>query len=483
MSEALGRIEGMDALLAHLEEVIAQTRGQVGESLGDGQVLGASDDEIVRALTLAAELGRLADAVLIEGVGEVSRRSVSGDRSLRMTSRYGCHDVSELVQRATRVSPATAARLAKAAKATMVGVSFAGTPMEPRLPGMRDALMDGVVGIDGLLAVAGPLGDMDRRVGRESVLIADSVLAAEARGTGPEATPSACADALRVQALAWATYLDQDGAAPREDRAAHLRGLRLGAPRDGLVPVGGGLLPEVAAQLVRICDAVSSPRVDGHGGVQFRPSDASPTESGDAPADPRTRAQKMHDALATALFTAASSELLPTIGGAAPTLIVSVREEDLIEGRGWAHVEGVDEPVSLGVAHHTACAGITQRVVLSPEGRIVRLGNEERVFNRHQRRAIALRDGGCLIPGCGVPAGWCEIHHVDDHAKGGPTHTDNGVLLCWFHHRHLNNSGWQIRITRGVPEVMAPPWIEVSPVWRPATTSKQRLKDAIVRRM
>ena len=77
-------------------------------------------------------------------------------------------------------------------------------------------------------------------------------------------------------------------------------------------------------------------------------------------------------------------------------------------------------------------------MALAPTGRIVRLGTEERLFNRHQRRAFALRDGACIIPGCGVPAGWCEVHHVTDHAKGGPTHTDNGVLLCWWHHRFID---------------------------------------------
>jgi hypothetical protein len=125
---------------------------------------------------------------------------------------------------------------------------------------------------------------------------------------------------------------------------------------------------------------------------------------------------------------------------------------------------------------------VIQRVRIDRAGRIRSLGTEERVFNRHQRRAIALRDGACIIPGCAVPAGWCEIHHVEDHALGGPTHTDNGVLLCWYHHRHLDTSGWIIRMNMGVPEVRAPNWIDSHPRWRPATTSKTRLLDAIRRR-
>jgi hypothetical protein len=78
---------------------------------------------------------------------------------------------------------------------------------------------------------------------------------------------------------------------------------------------------------------------------------------------------------------------------------------------------------------------------------------------------------GSLIPGCQVPAIWCEIHHVTEAARGGPTHTDNGVLLCWHHHRTLDTNGWQIRINNGIPEVRAPHWREPYLRWRPATTS------------
>ncbi|MBN9175655.1 MAG: HNH endonuclease, partial [Microbacterium sp.] len=134
---------------------------------------------------------------------------------------------------------------------------------------------------------------------------------------------------------------------------------------------------------------------------------------------------------------------------------------------------------SLAAARHTGCAGVVQRVSRDARGRIRRLGSEERVFNRYQRRAIALRDGGCIIPGCGTPAAWCEIHHVIDHAKGGATHTDNGVLLCWFHHRFIDTGPWRVRMNRGVPEVQAPPWFDRSGRWRPVTTSRTRMLDLI----
>jgi hypothetical protein len=161
---------------------------------------------------------------------------------------------------------------------------------------------------------------------------------------------------------------------------------------------------------------------------------------------------------------------------------VSVREEDLASGRGFAHVSGSDEPLPIATARHVACAGAVQRVVFDANGRIIQLGTLERAFTHHQRRGISVRDGGCLIPGCHVPAEWCEIHHVTEHSRGGPTHTDNGVLLCWFHHRTLDTSGWKIRMNRGVPEVRGPTWWDHTLTWRATTKSPVRRRDRIVNR-
>ena len=242
----------MEALLAHLEEVIGQCRERVGEALGDNAMLRASDDQIVRALALAAELQRLTDAVMVEAVGEVTRRSQQRERELRMTSRYGCHDVSELVQRATLCGHETASRLQRAARATALRVALDGSPLPGTLPAMRAALIDGAVGIDGIVAVAGPLTAMGSHVSRDAVLTADAELAAQARGEGADAAPPPSADVLRVQAHVWAVYLDQDGAEPQEERALRVRGVTLGRARDGVVPISGNLMVEVAAQLDRI---------------------------------------------------------------------------------------------------------------------------------------------------------------------------------------------------------------------------------------
>lgn len=466
-----------------LAQPLSDLRSQVGALVRDATLqrafARASETELAQQVAAIAELGRLAEALLVDAVAEVMRRSETLDRDERMTSHLGCRDVTELVQTLTRLDVRSAGRVQHAAAAVRPAVSdTTGEQLEAPYPSVRDAMIDGVVGVDGILAITGPLQQTAPRVSALARAQAADVVVAEARGEGPDGAPPACAALLRIHAQTWALALDQDGAEPRERAAERKRSLTLRAPTATGVPVRGTLLPEVAAQLQTIFDAHLAPTVafDDPYAVDDA-GDPLPLPA----ADGRTRQQKQHDALAAALGVAASSGLLPTIGGHAPTLVVSVDADDLAAGAGYAHVQGCDEPVSTLVARHVACGGVIQRVTSRPDGRIVRIGTEERVFNRHQRRAIALRDGGCVIPGCGVPAGWCEIHHVTEHAAGGPTHTDNGVLLCWYHHRFLERIGWRLRMNAGVPEVKAPPWHGMDRRWRAVTTSPVRLKRRVTR--
>ncbi|GAA3910187.1 HNH endonuclease signature motif containing protein [Microbacterium invictum] len=463
----------MNTLSAPIADLQQQAAQVVREGATSGVLQGVSESELANILSDLAVAQRLVEAAMVDVVGEVMRRSEGAFVADRMTSRMGCRNVGELIERLTRVAGPTASRLQKAAKAVRPVISgTTGELLEAELPELREAMVDGVVGVDGVLAIATPLKETGRRVPHEVRRQAVSVVVAEARGEGPDGSPPLSADLLRVQASAWALALDQDGAEPRERASARKRFLRLGAETPYGFPVNGMIMPEVAALLMRVHNAQHSPR-----SVEFVPDGADVPEP---PRDDRTHGQKLHDTLATVLQVAAASGVLPTIGGAAPTLVVSVTEEELESGRGYAHAEDCEQPLSIAAALHVACSGVIQRVVSRRDGRILRISVEDRVFNRYQRRAIALRDGGCIIPGCGVPAAWSEIHHVVEHAKGGPTHTDNGVLLCWYHHRFLESIGWKIRMNAGVPEVRAPYWLDPSPKWRPVTTSPTRLRSKVL---
>ena len=483
----------MKPALDALREVDAALAAALAPVFASDAVHEASDALVLEAMAVAGSILRRAEGFLIEATDVVRGRS-EGPRDERMTTRAGCASVGEVVQRATRVSGASAGVLARAAGVVHRERSMtSGEWLPATLPAVRGAMVAGAVGADGV-AAASVLVEASGRIEREALLLADAALGEAARGmtrdvaTGAvETGPHASANELRVLAQVWTSVLDQDGAEPVEASAMRRRGLTVGPVRDGLARVSGDVLAEVAAQWQRNCDALSNPKVRG-GGVGFVPDgagagDADGVGAGDSdgvgdvgvePRDTRTRAQKMHDALATSLDVAARSGDLPTVGGGAPTLVVYAREEDVVAGTGWAEVEGIAEPVSIGIAERVACSGSIQRVTCDDRGRIVGLSVTDRVFNAIQRKAISLRDGGCVIPGCHVPAGWCEIHHATDHALGGPTHTDNGVLLCWVHHRTLATSGWSVMMIDGVPHVRGPAWWDPKRKWRPTAGSQLR---------
>ncbi len=72
------------------------------------------------------------------------------------------------------------------------------------------------------------------------------------------------------------------------------------------------------------------------------------------------------------------------------------------------------------------------------------VGRTARTATPTQRRALAARDRGCIIPGCGIPAEACQTHHVEDWAAGGDTDLPNLALLCWAHHRQVDLGMWTI---------------------------------------
>jgi hypothetical protein len=79
------------------------------------------------------------------------------------------------------------------------------------------------------------------------------------------------------------------------------------------------------------------------------------------------------------------------------------------------------------------------QVLVHDDGVPLWMGNEVRTANRHQRRALRFRSGGCQVPGC-TQTRYVDAHHVRFHGAGGPTDLSNLVLLCSFHH-HLVHRG------------------------------------------
>jgi hypothetical protein len=482
--------DAMDRVVADLDAVLSAE-----------QLAGLDDAARQDVLNAAGEALRRVEAVVVEAVASAEPR---------FPDATGCRSMNELLQRVRRVDAPSASRVTKAAAAVRREVALTtGERLPARFPAIREAMLDGVVGVAGVLAATGPILQAGDRIGAEDRLAADAALAELARGLrdvdacepdaagegaesddAPSAAPPATPEDIRQYSLLLAQLLDPDGAEPTDGKARNQRFVTIGRLRNGVHPLRGNLLPEVAAQLQLIIDAQCNPKTDGppEPGVVFRPEGESAGHGAETGADTggvgadaaeadrwnsdprnvidqRTAAQKRHDALAAALGIAARHEDMPRLAGASPTLVVHADANDLASGTGWATVAGSQAPVPIGVATQAACTGAIQRVLFDG-GRIVGMTVTDRVFTVHQRRAIIARDGECLIPGCHVPASWCEIHHVVEHARGGPTDTDNGVPLCWWHHRSLDRSGWEIRMDGGIPQIRGPAWWDPERRWR-----------------
>ncbi len=92
--------------------------------------------------------------------------------------------------------------------------------------------------------------------------------------------------------------------------------------------------------------------------------------------------------------------------------------------------------------HREHLAALTARALEAPQPLAV--GRAHRVATPAQRRALAVRDRGCILPGCEVPAAQCQVHHLVPWTQGGATDLPNLVTLCWAHHRQVDLGRWDI---------------------------------------
>jgi len=90
--------------------------------------------------------------------------------------------------------------------------------------------------------------------------------------------------------------------------------------------------------------------------------------------------------------------------------------------------------ISAARARWLACDGTMSRVVFGPGGAPLDLGREHRLADRYLRRAVDLRDSGCVFTRCDAPTWWCDVNHLIHWLDGGETSPGNSALLCERHH-------------------------------------------------
>jgi hypothetical protein len=137
---------------------------------------------------------------------------------------------------------------------------------------------------------------------------------------------------------------------------------------------------------------------------------------------------------------------LPSQGGE-PTQVVVVTDLATIEARTGGFGELPNGTILRGeTVRRLACDAKITRIVVGPDSLPLDVGRTQRTAPPAQRKALRLRDGGCVFPGCARPAEWADVHHAKFWALGGQTNIDEMLLLCRKHHTKVHQGGWHIQI-------------------------------------
>jgi hypothetical protein len=84
------------------------------------------------------------------------------------------------------------------------------------------------------------------------------------------------------------------------------------------------------------------------------------------------------------------------------------------------------------------------RFLGEPGRHVLDVGRSRRTAPPKIRRALAVRDGGCVAPGCDTDPSRCEAHHITYWEHHGETSISNMVLLCSKHHHMVHEGRWRI---------------------------------------
>ena len=244
----------------------------------------------------------------------------------------------------------------------------------------------------------------------------------------------------------------------RKRRAYARRGLSFVPDGDGSVLVRGSLPELSAAPLMKLIDAyVESDRRAGRDRALDRR---------DPLAELRSLDQRRADALLTLVAAHPAAQAAPRVAGDRPRGVVTMRESDLRERAEQAGVLTPGQQISAGDLRRLCCDADLTPVVLGSESEILDVGRTSRLVTPALRRALSVRDGGCVFPGCEANDERCDAHHLVPWWAGGATSLANLALLCPHHHALVEPprfwSGappdrWQIRLDGcGRPEVIPP---------------------------
>jgi hypothetical protein len=157
--------------------------------------------------------------------------------------------------------------------------------------------------------------------------------------------------------------------------------------------------------------------------------------------DDRHRARRLADALVDLAMHALDNG----VPAQRPHLQVTTSLETLLglTGAPAAEME-FSLPISSKAVERLACDCTVTRILLNSDSTVIDVGRAKRVISGPQRKALRVRDQGCVWPGCDRQASFSSGHHLTHWIHGGPTDLSNLVLLCLRHHWMVHEGEWQI---------------------------------------
>jgi hypothetical protein len=158
----------------------------------------------------------------------------------------------------------------------------------------------------------------------------------------------------------------------------------------------------------------------------------------EGPDDARSVAQRRVDALLLLVRDRLADPSAPAPGGQRAALTIVVDQASLAARSGSVTLPWTGQTLPVEEARRMACDAVITPVLARAlsDGTWLPLavGRASRVATPGMLRALRVRDGGCVWPGCSRPPGWTDAHHAHHWADGGPTELANLVLLCRRHH-------------------------------------------------
>ncbi len=460
-----------------LAPAVATLRALALAAVGDRSVAMLTDDALCTFVSMVEEAGRLVDTLRVVGAAEVDSRSDPALGTDGLAARLGCVKPGLLIEQLTRVSQGEAARRVRIGRAVARRQTLGGAPQPALRPLLAAAMASGEVGLDAAGQIIRCLADAAPSIDSDLLTAGEENLTQAARD---EPT-----DLVSVYARAWREALNPDGTEPREEALRRRRSFVVGRDANGMTPFHGLTDPTSGALLRAMLSNGNNPNArprfldenlaDSDGSTDQATAEEPGSgasihrldgEVGTDIRDPRTKEQRQHDIL-IGIVTAGlrETESQPSLRPLSSVVAV-VTASELENGTGAGWLDGVDEPISIATVRQLACDGGIRTMVVGESGEALYLGRSRRLFSAAQRRALAVRDGGCVWPGCQAPPGWCEAHHVTEWESGGATDIDNGVLLCSTHHHGLHASMFTMKMVEGRPRLLAPPWLDADQVWK-----------------